>query len=273
MAKTKTLNFSVSGDYLTDFIRTRCLEGSPRHAFEIFTCIMPPEGHSINLQELFQNLIKGTQAFEGTNDLFLTTGSGEDLTESVLHNFRRAKRQYAEVIKTDDDFDPEEYNDQVDKEEKVRMEELSFFMEKMNLSFNQVEDIYLKSKHSEDFGHANGGWVTPQGYFIPVPFQNHEEVFYNLRENGYTFTETVAEIEQKWIRISNNTIADFMKDTIIRGQSPYSFQLNPTARQRMTLEKIILARQLLKEGESLEIYGFGEVILENGRCKFLKKRF
>jgi predicted HicB family RNase H-like nuclease len=276
MGKTSTatnLNFSVSGEYLTDFIRTRCLEGKPRHAFEVFRCIMPPEGHQINLMELFQSLIKGTQAFQGTNDLSLTTGSGQDLTSDVLHNLRHQKREYADVYSQDDEFDAQEYNDQVDKDETERMAEFNFFCEQMNLSLSQVEDIYLKTKHSDNYAHPQGGWVTPQGYFIPVPFQNHEEVFHNLRDEGYTFHKDVSEVEQKWIRISNDSIADFMKSTAIRPQSPYTFNLSLSAKQRLTLEKIIIARGLLQEGQSLEIYGFGEVFLENGHCKFIKRRF
>lgn len=275
MAKTQTtLNFSVSGEYISDFIRTRCLEGAPRHAYEIFLCIMPPEGPQINLQELFQNIIKGTQVFQGMNDLFLTEGSVQNVTNDVLHNFRKEKLEYADTFGGDDDeFDARAYNQKVDQAEKLRLEEFNFFCEKMNLSLNQVEDIYLASKHSNNYAHPQGGWVTSQGYFITVPFQNHEEVFHDLRDQGYTFHKDVAEVEQKWIRISNNSIADFMKDTAIRAQSPYAFNMNLSAKQRLTLEKIIMARDLLKEGQSLEIYGFGEVFLENGHCKFIKRRF
>lgn len=246
------VNFKVSGEYLTEQIRNCCLEMYPRNGYETLLSITPKSHSQIETQTLFQKIIQGEQIFTGANELTLNPGLGLNISNDVLHNFRIAK------VKSQD---PE------------LMNEFNFFCNQMGLSLTQVEDIYLKTKHSENYGHLQGGWITAQGYFIPVPCQNHEEVFYDLQAQGYTFTSDLNQIEQSWIRISNNAIASFMKDSASKSLSSYVFQLNLTVRQRITLEKIILVRGLLQEGERLELYGFGDVVLEKNRCKFLKRRF
>ena len=268
------LHFSISGESITNFIRERCLDGCPRHAFDVFSTLIPEEGHGLDLLKVFRDLITGAQTFDGVNELFLKEGSGKNITEDILHVFRRSIRDQVDErdVNEDDEFDAKAYNLQVEKDEAKRKLEFNFFLEKMGLSLTQVEDLYLKSRHSEDFSHPHGGWVTPQGYFIPVPSMSHEEVFFDLRDKGYTFAQTVTEVEQKWVRISSDTIASFMKDMSITSRIGQHYQMNFSARQKLTLEKIIIARNLLKEGEIMDVYGFGQVVMENGRCKFFRSR-
>lgn len=270
--KTKLIHFSVHGDFITDKIRDFCLEGNPIHAWKVFSTLTTDI-------EIFKSIIKGEKGFSGVDTFRLKKSKRVGITGDVLNVIRWAKQEefkedmFSRALASDagedegcdgNDFNPDSYNKKVRESEKTRMAQLTFFAEKMGLSFTQIEDMYLKTLSSETYTHPHGGWITEKGYFIPVDFCQHDNYLYKLFDEGYVFEREVANIERRWARVSTDL-------EMIKAMNLHIWEFNPTAKQKITIEKILKARNVLKEeGDSIPVQGYGMVYLESGQIKFSK---
>lgn len=273
-AKAETLHFVLHGSTITSSIRNFCLDGNPSKAWSVFASLTPSETAAESAVEIFRNIIKGTQAFEGTSDLSLITPTPPNdaklvnttrdpsfnLTLDIIHNIRRAKKEeigpsifsrfLADTNQDEGDFEEgmseseiKERNEQICKDEESRLKELNFFLSKMNITPSQAEEMMLKDHASENYANKDGGWVTDRGQYITVEHEQHENTLDALITKGYILTGSgIRDMETKWVRVTKNEHNSERMLMRLAGADTL------TAKQKMTIEKIIRAMNLLKEG-------------------------
>lgn len=264
----QTLHFQIKGNYITEFIRNLCLEGNPIHAWKVFSTITEDE-------EIFRSIVKGEKSFSGTNEFRLKPSKRKSVVEDTFLTLQRGKRSQIEQDRFSfssdfreedeeefEEFDTKSYNENIEREEIKRTEQINFFAAKMNLTLAQVEDMLLKTRASEQYDHPYGGWITEKGHFLPVDYCQHDNYFYSLVEAGVVFSREVGEIERRWVRVSTDL-------NVMRGMNLAAYHFNMTPKQKITVEKILKARSALtREGQEIMVLGYGRIYLEDGQIKF-----
>lgn len=277
------LSFSIHGDFLSDHIRDLVAEGSIQKAWNTFTTITD----DVNI---FRDLIKGRKTFEGVNELTLESCKKEDLISKSLSAIASSlykEKAYLEKLEeelhtplsqvkgiyshTEDDEDGYEMSlgeyldlknrDMKNSQEKIRVleEELEVFQRLFNVSHDDIVLSVLQGYEDKKLS-SQYGWITEKGWFLPVPFAGHDQFIYDFNEKMNCAFE-IKDLEKRWVRVTMS-----MDGT--RGISAFNFTLKP--KQALTLEKWMIKNDVVKDGGSFSIWGYGFAERTGNSIKFKK---
>lgn len=266
------MHFRIEGNFISDHIRNLFEEGSIAKSWDTFSTITEDEN-------IYRDLIKGRKTFEGTNEFELVSCKKPDLVEKTINqmaNYLASEKEYWEKVniqyhskvqydEVDEDMTLEEFVDYKkstyeSQKKKIKQLEHDFSMLKklFNLSDEEIVLACLMGKASTDLSYPYG-WITEKGWFLPVDFEGHDRFIYEFNDKMKT-SFSVEHIEKRWVRITGTGS--------VVSISAYNFTLKP--KQALTLEKWMIQNNVVEEGKSFSIFGYGEAEREGNKIKFTR---
>lgn len=267
-----TMNFRIEGNFISDHIRNLFEEGAIAKSWNTFSTITEDEN-------IYRDLIKGRKTFEGTNEFELVTCKKPDLVEKTINqmaNYLASEKEYWDKVSTqyhspiqydeleedmtlEDFIDYKKTNYESQKKKIKQLEEDFTTLQKLfNLTDEDIVLACLSSKASTDLSHPYG-WITEKGWFLPVDFEGHDRFIYEFNDKMKT-SFSVENIEKRWVRITGSG-----KIVLI---SACNFTLKP--KQALTLEKWMLQNNVLEDGKTFSMFGYGVAEREGNRIKFTR---